>query len=388
MRLPKLSGPNGRLTLKFAIFAVICLVILGFLAKEIGNLSFFTNRVTYKAELSDASGLAAHNAVKISGVPVGSVKSVAIHHGEALVTFTVAKGDRLRSSSQVGLQWRNVLGQKYLYVYPGQTGSYLHDGATIPLSQEVPGGEVGQLLNTLGPVLKSVNPQEANAFVQAVVQGLQGNQAKVSDLIDKSSTLAQNLGSMDSQVGSLINNMHTVLKAVAAHNGDLSALINHLSAASGTLAARNDTLDTAVGELANMNQHFRQLLESNTGNINQIVDNLQSVSNVLAKHHADLQATLATIGSGFDPYFQISGYGQWFQVRTVYNCLAGQAACGYQNPLGASPPPPPGGLPAPGGSPSSGPGPPSAGGGAPATPPGQNQAVNSFFNFATGGRAS
>jgi hypothetical protein len=32
------------------------------------------------------------------------------------------------------------------------------------------------------------------------------------------------------------------------------------------------------------------------------------------------------------PYIQISSYGQWFQIQTIYTCLANQTACIYYEP--------------------------------------------------------
>ncbi len=382
MRLPKVSGAHARLTAKFAVFALVCVAILGYMAKEIGDISFFASETSYQAQLSDATGLSPHDQVKIAGVPVGSVQSVQIQHGHALVAFTVSSSHRLRASTDVGLQWRNVLGQKYLYVYPGATGPYLAPGATIPMSHEVPGGEIGQLLDDLGPVLKAVNPKEANAFVAAMLTGLQGNQAKVDDLLDQAAVLSTSLGSVDNQVGGLIDSSDKVLTSLAARNGDLKALIDHLSGLSRNLAARNSTLDTAVVDFADLAKNFSRLLEQNHGNIDAIVNNLQTVADVLSRHTADLKATMRTIGSGFAPYFEISGYGQWFQIRGVYTCLADQAQCFNQDPLAQAPPPlGPGGSS--GGSPS----------GSASSPTGgssgaQNQAVRSIVDLASTGRGS
>lgn len=335
MSLPRLSGTRLATTVKFSVFALVCLAILAFLAQRVGNLSFFSHRVTYQAQMGDVTGLNPSDDVKIAGITVGTVSSIAIQHGHALVSFTVDHQDRLRASTQDGLRWRNVLGQKYLYLYPGTAGPYLGAGATLPLAQSISGGEVDDFLNALGPFLKAIDPREANAFVAAVVGGLQGNQTRVADLIGNTAVVSRTLGDLNAQVGSLVGNLDAVLSALASRSGDLDAVITRLSSAASTLAAGNDTLDAAVVDFARLAGQLRQLVTTNRANLDTAINNLESITTVLSRHHGDLQASLDTFATGFAPYFQISSYGQWFQVRAVYLCLANEAACAYQNPVAA-----------------------------------------------------
>lgn len=383
MRLPKLSGARLRTTIKFAIFAAVGIFLLAVLAKLIGNLQPFSSNVTYRAAMSDVTGLASSDDVKVAGVTVGEVGSIQVQHGHALVTFTVDKNVHLPTSTQDGLRWRNVLGEKYLYLYPGSTGPQLAPGSTIPLDQSISGGEVDDFLNALGPFLKAINPQEANAFVAAVVGGLQGNQGRVSDLIDNTAVVSQALGNLNAQVGSLVDNLDTVLSALASRNGDLNRLVDNLASVSQTLANRNDTLDSAVVDFAQLAGQFKTLISTNRGNLDAAINNLQSIANVLSQHHGDLQASLSTLSTGLAPYFQISSYGQWFQIRAVYLCLANETTCA------ADAPPVPGLAPGSGlgggASPAtgaSGAASPGAGGSGPAE---ANPAVSQLFDFAVNG---
>ena len=45
----------------------------------------------YQALFTDAGGLAPGNDVLVSGIKVGTVSDVALQHGDALVTFTLAR---------------------------------------------------------------------------------------------------------------------------------------------------------------------------------------------------------------------------------------------------------------------------------------------------------
>ncbi|MDA8340914.1 MAG: MCE family protein [Actinomycetota bacterium] len=322
--------------LRFGAFAVVCVVLLVALAQRIGNLSFFSHRTTYEAQLADATGLQPSDAVKIAGVTVGQVTGIAVQHGHALVTFTVDDNVRLRTSTKAGLRWHNVLGQQFLYLYPGGTGAPLRPGATIPLANDVASASVGALLNALGPFLSAVNPQQANTFLQSVVAALDGNETKVNGLIADAATVSQTVGSLDGQVGRVIGDLDQVLTALAHRSSDVSSLLTNLQSVAKTLADHNAVLDSVVGNLAAVTGEFAGVIRSNQGTLSTSIADLQSVTAEVQAHEAALSQGLGTLGSGLAPYAEISAFGQWFQIQTVYTCLAGETACTYIDP--ANPP--------------------------------------------------
>ncbi|TMM17747.1 MAG: MCE family protein [Actinobacteria bacterium] len=385
----KLRGSLARVTLKVAVFAAICVVLLAILAKEVGNLSFFTHRVSYKADMPDVTGLFPTDDVKVAGVKVGQVSKVTTDRGHAVVTFNVDKSVPLRSSSQVGLRYRNVLGEKYLYVYPGSSGPVMSSGSTIPINQAVSSADIDAFLNALGPFIRAINPQEGNLFVQAMVSALEGNQDQVTQLLGNTSTVSNTLGNLNQEVGSVIDNFNTVLTALAQRSGDLDHLINNLNALSQSLVARNNDLDTAVVEFSQLAEQFKNFLSGNRGNIDQMVNNLQGISDVLAQHHADLEKDLGTLPQGLQGYSNIASYGQWFAVRVIYGCLANEGGpgtpsnCSYEQPLNQNPSQPSSGNPLQSSPSGSGGAPAPA---APASAAGQ-PSVSNITGFAAFGRA-
>ena len=96
----------------------------------------------------------------------------------------------LRRSTDVGMRWHNVIGQKEIELFPGTTGPILAPGATIPLSHDVTDASIDTFLNSLGPVLSSINPNEANAFVENVSGALEGDTAQINQLINSGATVS------------------------------------------------------------------------------------------------------------------------------------------------------------------------------------------------------
>ncbi len=326
------SSVTTRTLVRLAAFAAACVVIAGWLVIRIGNVQLFSHDVGYAAVLQDASGLAPGDGVKISGVTVGRVNSVGVKHGHAVVSFDVQPSVHLRSSTGVGLQWLDVIGDKVLYLYPGTTGSTLHPGSTIPMSNDVGDASIGALLNRLGPFLQAIDPKEQNAFLVAISTALQGDNAEVHSLIGHTASVSGTLGSVSGQLGTLIDNLDTVVSAIAQHRGDISTLTDNLASLSGTLASNNDLLDSTVTNLGAAEKALAGLLSRNAANFDSIISNLNGIAGVLASHRRSLALTLHDFPAGLAPYQEISSYGQWFEIDPVFTCLANQTSCSYQQP--------------------------------------------------------
>lgn len=335
------SGVLRGTTLKVAVFAVICLVVLAVLAARIGNITFFAHRVQYQAELADATGLQPQADVKIAGVTVGEVDSVTTQHGHALVAFSVNDGVRLPADTRVGLQWQNVLGDQFLYLYPGTAHADLRPGATIDLAQDVSSANIGALLNALGPVLGAINPQQANSVVEAFANALEGNESQVDDLISSAASVSQTVGSASAQVGQLITSLNQVFSALAQRSSDVGTLIGNLQTVSQSLASNNTLLDNTISNLGKVASDVATLVSNTHGSLTTAIDDLDSVSNVLQQNDGALATGLSGLGSGLAPYTEISSSGQWFNVLGVYTCFDNESTCTYYDsanpPAGSGP---------------------------------------------------
>ena len=317
---------------KFALFALVCLVLLAGLAVKIGNISLFSSRHTISAQLSDVTGLSSGDTVNIAGVTVGQVSGIAVQHGHALVSLSVNNTVTLHSSTDVGMRWHNVIGQKEIELFPGHGGPILESGAVIPLDHDVTDASIDAFLNSLGPLLSSINPSEANAFVENVSSALEGDTAQIDQLINSGATVSSTVQSVDSQVGQIIGNLDQVLTALASRSGDIDSLVTNLQTVSSALASKNSLLDGVVGNLSQVATDLAGLIGNNHTTITSSIDNLQAVAADVQNNQQNLANSLSTLGAGLAPYIQVSQWGQWFAVETIYTCLANQTVCPYYQP--------------------------------------------------------
>ncbi|MCU1453510.1 MAG: MCE-family protein Mce1B [Acidimicrobiales bacterium] len=328
-----LSGKPGRNLLKMIVYSAGCLVVLFGLIGLIGNVDFFAKKTGYKAELPDATGLLVNDQVKVAGVAVGKVTGIKVHRGMALVSFQLEKNLKLHDGTRTGIRWRNVLGQKYLYLAPDPQGKELAAGSTLPASQADRSADVGEFLNSVGPILRAIDPAKANAFVRALNDTLAGNEDKVRGLLSDTASISKDLGGMDTQIGSVIVNLDTVVGGLASRDRDLNTAVDRLGTLAKNLAMNNNDLLTLVDRFTRVQDGLNRLVSENRTNIDGTISDLTVIAGVLSQHRADLEKSLATLPAGLRGYHLISAYGQWFQVRNIVSCVANQANCSHENQL-------------------------------------------------------
>jgi phospholipid/cholesterol/gamma-HCH transport system substrate-binding protein len=234
------------------------------------------------------------------------------------VDFTVDDSVKLTRDATVAIRWRNVLGQRFLYLYPGSGGGApLENGDTIGLDHTEDAGDLGQLLNELGPILKAIDPDKANAFLDAMNEALTNNEGTVRDLLTEGGGLAQRLAGMDGRIQTLITSSNTVISTYARQNRAIKGILDDLDSVGGGLRGMTGNIDSLIVNFARVQQELDRFLKENRGNIDSSLGQLAWVTRLLASKRGELARTLCSLPAGVSPYFQTTSWGEWFNVRVI-----------------------------------------------------------------------
>jgi len=303
--------------LKVIVFTIVCLAFTVALGVKLANSRLFADTYDMRAEFEDATGVMKGDAVKIAGVDVGRVTGTEIKEGKAVLSFNIDKDIQLPTDSEVAIRWRNVLGQRFVYVYPGDDDEVWDEGDTVPLSHTNDVADIGEFLNRVGPILKAIDPEQANAFLDAVNTALASNEENVGALIDAGSSLASDLSERDGHIARTIGNADTIMEAFASQDDQIASIIDDLDNVSGVLARRTDDVNRLVTNFADVQEQLDELLATSSSNIDATIGSLDSVTSTLSSNQKNLARTLRSTPGGVSNYFQTTAWGEWFNVRIV-----------------------------------------------------------------------
>jgi phospholipid/cholesterol/gamma-HCH transport system substrate-binding protein len=294
---------------KLGAFVVVCLVFTGWLAFTIGNIHPFQGTYDLNATFDDVTGLLPNDNVKVAGVVVGKVGQIKVVHGRARVRFTVRKGLKLPADTEAAVRWRNLLGQRYVYLYPGTASTTLADGDSLSKSRSVV--DLGELFNRLGPIVQALDPKQVNAFLDTVVGALDGNEAKVGKALDDLAVLTQGLAARDDAIQRMIANLDTVAGTINSRDAQIQTVLDNLIALSKTFGEHTDVLDRAVVDLDRFGENLTFLLGRNRSELDSLLTNLTTVTDTVRTKLPVLDDTLSHLYEGSKRLFTSSRYGDW-----------------------------------------------------------------------------
>ena len=133
-----MSGMAGPLV-KLVVFAIVTILAAYVLISTITNAGYGEQTV-YRAQFTDVAGLVEGDEVRIAGVRVGQVVSIALVPDQtdrpvAEVALEVDADVPLPSGVQATIRYRNLVGQRYIALAEGAGGETLDENAVIPLAQ-------------------------------------------------------------------------------------------------------------------------------------------------------------------------------------------------------------------------------------------------------------
>ena len=335
MRRGGLAGP----LIKGLIFLVVTVAATTALGITIANTQVGST-IDYYAQFTDVTGLATGDDVSIAGVRVGQVEQIGVvNRRYARVRFSVETDHPLPSSVIATIKYRNLVGERYLALDQGAgaLNSMLGPGGTIPLAQTHPALDLTDLFNGFRPLFQALSPADVNELSGEIIQVLQGEGSTVDTLVAHTASLTNTLADRDKVIGSVIDNLNSVLNTVNSRGSELSDLVTTLQQLVSGLAADRQPIGNAITAMGDLATSTAGLLAAGRAPLAADITSLGQLSANLAQNSDTVDQFLRTLPVKFQALGTIASYGSWLNF---YLCAAG--VTGVTTTDGS---PPPTGLP-------------------------------------------
>ena len=308
----QLRGVTGPLT-KLIVFGLVTILASYVLISTITNAGY-GEQVTYRAQFSDVAGLVEGDEVRIAGVRVGQVVGIGLAEETdrpvAEIELEVSKDVPLPAAVEATIRYRNLVGQRYIALTEGDgsAGRTLAADDVIPLDRTTPALDLTTLFGGFQPLLQALSPADMNRLSFEIIQVFQGEGGTVQSLLSHVASLSSSLADKDAVIGSMIDNLTTVLGSVAARDQQLSGLIVSLqefvTGLAGDWEAIFDSLQT-IDRLAVATSGFLEEAQA------PLAADIQALG--------DLSANLADSGELVEDFLQLAPTKIDLITRTAIN---------------------------------------------------------------------
>lgn len=281
--------------------------------------------VTVKAERAGLQ-LPRFGDVRLNGVLVGQVREVAQDGREASIKLGLRPEAAEEIPGDVGVEIlpTTLFGQKYVSLVPtaSPAGRSLRDGDVIPSDRVDTNVELSAILADLFPLLRSVEPADLNATLNALATALGG----------RGERLGQTLVDLDDYLGAIADDLPTLRQDLAlladvartydGAAGDLLQVLDDVTVTAQTVVESEEELGTFFADVAGLGNTTRRILADNEADLVRIGEVTAPVMEVLAAYAPQYPCLLR----GLDRYepllaktFQDNRIRQYVELITPQN---------------------------------------------------------------------
>jgi phospholipid/cholesterol/gamma-HCH transport system substrate-binding protein len=300
------------LIVKLAIFGVSMLVLTVALFGIFGRFRGGPQN-TYTAAFSDASSLKSGDSVRVAGVRVGTVNSVALQPDNSVVVgFGADRDVVLTSGTKAAVRYLNLVGDRYLELIdtPG-SAQVQPPGSRIPAERTASALDLDLLLGGLKPVVRGLNPQAVNALTSSLIQILQGQDGNLESFFAKTSTFTNSLADNSQTVQQLVDNLNTVLGTIAKDGDKFSGTVDQLEKLVTALAQDKDPIGNAITALDAGTASLTDLLTEARPPLAGTVDQLARLAPLLDEDQATVVIALQKAPKNYRKLVRLGSYGSW-----------------------------------------------------------------------------
>jgi virulence factor Mce-like protein len=313
--------------------SLVVIAALVFLAFNAQSLPLIGGGTVYKAQFSEAAGLQADDPVRVAGVKVGKVESLALEDGAVTVEFRVKDafvGDR----SEAAIKVETVLGAKYVALVPRGEAA-LNPDERIPLERTASPYDVVEAFADLSTTITEIDTAQLASSFEVLADTFADTPDEVRTSLEGLARLSDTIASRDVQLQQLLSATRDVTEVLADRNGEFTQLILDSNVLLTEVQERRQLIDSILTNTQELARQLSGLVADNREALTPTLQQLSTVTDILSRNRAALAQTVNNLAPFVRVFTNTLGNGRWFDsfVNDLLPTVIGAALCGPTEPV-------------------------------------------------------
>lgn len=225
----------GIITLVLSIFAIS------------GDQALFADHHRVRVKFKEATGLNVGSVVAIMGFPIGNVEKIDFEDDSMDIDVTMRVLAKYKSKITQGsiadVRTKGALGDKYIYITPGQSSEFVSDGSYIEASKEQDmlsvitqkGHQIDKIFSILTKIDRLLDDLNGERQAKQLMDGLAQTAGELSKASKEISSISHELKQHNTgkKLAETLENLNSIVAKIDSGEGSLGALINDPSVHEG-----------------------------------------------------------------------------------------------------------------------------------------------------------
>jgi phospholipid/cholesterol/gamma-HCH transport system substrate-binding protein len=335
---------RGAHLMRAGFMGVTLIVLVIAIGLQPERLYQWASSLRYQALFTEAGGLAPGNDVTISGIKVGSVSSISLVNGDALVEFTIDGRYPLGSETTAHIRTGTLLGQRELALESAGSGT-LDRSKPIPTTRTTSPYSLVDALGELTTNTEGTDTESLNRSLDTLAETLDQIAPQLGPTFDGVSRLSRALNSRNETLAELLRTAGEVTQIFAERSQQVNTLILNANDLIAVLNERREAITSLLRATTAVSQELSALVADNEQELAPALEHLNEVTAMLEKNRDNLAKMLPGAAKYYLTQGEIVSNGAYYNAL-VPNLVFGQIlqpfldyAFGFRRGIDAGQPP-------------------------------------------------
>ncbi|VEG39794.1 virulence factor Mce family protein [Mycolicibacterium flavescens] len=282
---------RGSRLIRAGVIGVVLVILVITVGLQPERLMSYATGLRYQALFTEAGGLAGGNDVTLSGIKVGSVSSIELVNGDALVDFTIQSKYALGSDSTAQIRTGTLLGERVLALESAGSGT-LDRSKPIPTSRTSSPYSLTDAISDLTANAAATNTDTLNQSLDTLAATLDQVAPQLGPTFDGLSRLSQSLNNRNQSLAELLKTAGDVTGIFAERSNQVNSLILNANDLLAVLNERRHAIVSLLNAASAVSQELTGVVAENEQELAPTLDKLNEVVAVLEKNRDNLAKML------------------------------------------------------------------------------------------------
>ncbi|MGE2835170.1 MCE family protein [Mycobacterium sp. SMC-4] len=282
---------RGSQLAKAGFIGVVLMILVIAVGLQPERLLQWATAIRYQALFVEAGGLTVGNDVTVSGIKVGSVSSVELENGDALVGFTIDGKYALGSDTTAHIRTGTLLGERVLALESAGSGT-LDPQQAIPTSRTSSPYSLTDAVGELTSNTAETDTDSLNRSLDTLAETLDQVAPQLGPTFDGLSRLSKSLNSRNESLAELLRTAGDVTGIFSERSKQVNSLILNANDLLAVLNDRRHAITSLLSNITAVSQELRGVVADNEAELAPALERLNTVVAVLEKNRDNLAKML------------------------------------------------------------------------------------------------
>jgi phospholipid/cholesterol/gamma-HCH transport system substrate-binding protein len=292
---------------------IILLIVIG-VGQSFASVPMLFATPTYYAQFSDTGGITPGDKVRIAGVDIGLVRSMAIDGDKVLIGYSLA-GTQIGTQSRAAIRTDTILGRRNIEIEPRGTDPLRANGV-LPLGQTTTPYQIYDAFFDVTKAASEWDTQTVKRSLNVLSETIDQTYPHLSAALDGVARFSDTIGKRDDQIKQLLANANKIAGVLGNRSEQINQLLVNAQTLLGEINARGQAIDLLLERVGAFSEQVKGFIDDNP-NLNHVLEQLREISDVLRERKFDLMDTLTTVANFAASLGEAIASGPFFKVMLV-----------------------------------------------------------------------